>query len=225
MKSYTIHLIRHGMCQGNEEGRYIGSTDSPLSDRGREALLRLAGENEYPKAQVFYSSPLLRCTQTMEILYPHRTPQLVEDFRETDFGQWEGKKAEDLMKHDIRYQEWIKGEQNTFPPEGESGAVFMHRVCRSFETLVTDMMKKGNTSAVIVTHGGVMMTILTAYGLPRAKFYDWMTDFGCGYSLRITPGLWMRSMVAEVYARLPIREEDTMEQARQAADLLWGEKK
>ena len=46
----------------------------------------------------------------------------------------------------------------------------MHRVCRSFETLVTDMMKKGNTSAVIVTHGGVIRSLTAHYlGMDLAK--------------------------------------------------------
>lgn len=40
------------------------------------------------------------------------------------------------------------------------------------------MMRTGITSAVIVAHGGVMMTILAAYGLPRANFYDWLTGNG-----------------------------------------------
>ena len=32
-------LIRHGMTPGNEEHRYIGRTDEPLSQKGREQLL------------------------------------------------------------------------------------------------------------------------------------------------------------------------------------------
>lgn len=64
-------------------------------------------------------------------------------------------------------------------------------------------MRSGTTSAVVVAHGGTLMSILSAYGLPRASFYDWMTENGCGYSMRITPGLWMRSMVAEVYDTIP----------------------
>ena len=56
---------------------------------------------------------------------------------------------------------------------------------------------------MLVTHGGVIMGILSAYGLPRANFYDWMCESGCGYSMRITPGLWMRSHVAEVFETLP----------------------
>ena len=39
MKSYTIHLIRHGVCEGNLEGRYIGRTQSPLAQEGIQALL------------------------------------------------------------------------------------------------------------------------------------------------------------------------------------------
>ena len=38
MKSYQIHLIRHGMTQANLQGRYIGSTDVPLSQEGIEQL-------------------------------------------------------------------------------------------------------------------------------------------------------------------------------------------
>ena len=40
MKSYTIHLIRHGIAEGNLLGQYIGRTDSPLADEGRKACKR-----------------------------------------------------------------------------------------------------------------------------------------------------------------------------------------
>ena len=107
----------------------------------------------------------------------------------------------------------------------------MHRVCAAFEKLVEELMRTRTTSAVIVAHGGVLMTILSAYGLPRAGFYDWITENGCGYSIRITPGLWMRSMVAEVYAKLPageLSEPDdgkiVLNLAREAADRAYGKK-
>ena len=45
MKSYTIHLIRHGISQGNLLGQYIGVTDSPLSEEGKEQLKQLAEQN------------------------------------------------------------------------------------------------------------------------------------------------------------------------------------
>ena len=36
MKSYIIHFIRHGSIDDTLAGKYIGTTDAPLSDRGSE---------------------------------------------------------------------------------------------------------------------------------------------------------------------------------------------
>lgn len=229
MKSYTIHFIRHGATKGNEEGRYIGRTDLPLSERGASALVKLRGKNEYPKAQIYISSPLKRCTQTLKLLYPDENAVLINDFRESDFGEWEGKTAAEIASEDEDFRRWLTGDGDPVtPPGGESGGAFMYRVCAAFEKLVESMLRSGTQSAVIVTHGGVIMSVLSAYGLPKAKFYDWMTANGCGYSMRITPGLWMRSMVGEVYAEIPKNQESEYESktavdiARKAADDAFG---
>ena len=223
MKSYVIHLVRHGLSEGNLKGQYIGSTDSPLSEQGAREIRRLKKNGRYPAAQRYYSSPLSRCTETLAILHPKAKPILIDDFRESSFGEWEGKTAKEL-EGDPNFRKWMRGEAAEIPG-GENGGHFMARVCAAFENLVEDLMKSGETSAFIVTHGGVIMTILSAYGLPRAKFYDWMTDNGRGYSMRITPGLWMRSQVAEVFEKLPVGSESSaaVDEARQAADLIWGE--
>ena len=68
-------------------------------------------------------------------------------------------------------------------------------------------MRSGDTTAVIVTHGGVIMTLLSVYGLPQAQPYDWRMDNGFGYTLRITPGLWMRDKVTEVCDRIPYEKK------------------
>ena len=54
MKNYTIYLIRHGITQGNLEGRYIGLTDLPLCDEGFYAVTRYAQEHLYPDVQKVY---------------------------------------------------------------------------------------------------------------------------------------------------------------------------
>ena len=42
MKTFKLHLIRHGMTAGNLQGLYIGSgTDLPLCDEGRAQLADL----------------------------------------------------------------------------------------------------------------------------------------------------------------------------------------
>ena len=89
MKSYVIHLIRHGLSEGNLKGQYIGSTDSPLSEQGAKEIRRLKKSGRYPAAQRYYSSPLSRCTQTLSILYPKAQPILIDGFSESSFGDWE----------------------------------------------------------------------------------------------------------------------------------------
>ena len=80
-----------------------------------------------------------------------------------------------------------------------------------FENIVDGLMKTGTTDAAFIMHGGVMNTILAVYGLPQAKPFDWACDNGYGYSLRITPSLWMRDKVAEVFERIPKNREDDEE--------------
>ena len=233
MQSYVIHLVRHGLSQGSLEGRYVGVTDSPLASRGKEELRVLRQKGKYPRVQRVFSSPLLRCRETAAILFPHMRPELLEDFRECSFGDWEGKTAQELTAQAPRFAAWIESGSRVTPPNGESGTAFLHRVCAGFESLVETLLRQGITESALVTHGGVIMGILSAYGLPRAGFYDWMTESGTGYSLRITPGLWMRSMVAEVYGKVPLlpeREEPGEERilvdlAREAADRAYGKPK
>ena len=228
MKSYTIHLIRHGIAEGNLKGQYIGRTDSPLAEEGIRQLEELCHAYPYPTAQVYYTSPLSRCVQTLEVLYPGVTPIVVDGLKECSFGDWEGKTAAELEKEDPRFLKWMEDSSKASPPNGESGVAFMQRVCATFEKLVEGMMRSGTTSAVIVAHGGTLMSILSTYGLPRAKFYDWLTENGCGYTLRITPGLWMRSMVAEVVSTIPVRrsgerKHTVIDLAREAAERAYGD--
>ena len=35
MRGYKIHLIRHGLSEGAEEGKYIGSSDVDLTEYGK----------------------------------------------------------------------------------------------------------------------------------------------------------------------------------------------
>ena len=56
MKKQQVILIRHGKTKGNEEGRYLGKTDLPLSPLGRQEV----ENSEYPVAEIVFTSPRLR---------------------------------------------------------------------------------------------------------------------------------------------------------------------
>ena len=203
MKSYNIYLIRHGVTEANLKGQYAGSWDIPLCEEGEKKLHQLKNDFIYPEIKECYSSPLSRCRQTAEIIYPHIKPIIQENLKEWDFGEWEGKTTNELLK-DERYVRWIENKQTDPAPGGESGMTFTKRVCKAFEEIVESLVKRGVTSAGIVTHGGVIMGLLATYGIPKKDFFDWITDNGCGFALRVTPSLWMRSKVLEVYDKLPV---------------------
>ena len=207
MKSYVIHLIRHGAIDETLSGKYIGTTDPPLSDKGKLALKKLAFTHAYPQPPVVFTSPLRRCTQTCAVLFPERKPLVIANLSECNFGEWEGKTAEEL-KDSEDFQKWLAGDNSVKPPRGESNADFVRRICKMFESIVEGLMKTGSTECAIVTHGGVIMTLLAVYGLPQAKPFEWAMENGCGYSVRVTPMLWQRGKVTEVFSRVPVAKEE-----------------
>ena len=59
MKTFKLHLIRHGVTAGNLQGLYIGSgTDIPLCDEGRAQLAELKERFEYPQVHFLPPMPL-----------------------------------------------------------------------------------------------------------------------------------------------------------------------
>ncbi len=202
MKSYKIHLIRHGLTEANEQGRYLGRTDLPLSPRGLADLLQKKGEAVYPSAARFYTGPLTRCRQSLEVLYPDCGAEVVDELTECDFGAWDNKTAAELQTDDA-FLRWMRGETSAIPG-GEDAAAFQARVMAAFEGIVEDVMKYGDGDAVVCTHGGVIMLIMAAYALPQADASAWTCEPGCGFTLRVSPSLWMREPVAEAIDYVPL---------------------
>lgn len=202
MKSYVLHLIRCFPCQGNLEGRYMGRAESPLAESAIPELLRLKREHPYPAAGAFFAAPHTRCVDTLRLLYPWAQPEVALQLAECDFGEWDGKTAQEL-RDEPGFAAWLAGGGQTAPPGGESGPVFAQRARAGFELVVQNLLAKGQTSAVLVATAGVLTTILASYGLPQAAPTDWLCAPGYGYTCRITPNLWMRSRVMEVADTLP----------------------
>ena len=111
------------MTLGNVEHRYIGrQTDEPLSEDGRQQLEKRKDQwaqvcRTWDMPYVFVS-PMLRCRQTAEILFP-QIPQIeIDPWREMDFGEFEGKNYAQL-NGDPRYQAWIDSGGTLAFPGGE----------------------------------------------------------------------------------------------------------
>lgn len=222
MKSYYIYLVRNGMTTEGNEGRYIGHTDVELSEEGEQQLRDMAERYEYPTPDVVFSSPLKRCIRTAQVLYPDADVIPMRDLIEYNFGEFEGRTAEELENHPV-FPRWLAGEKDVDPPFGESNRDFQIRVCEGFCRIVDGLMKTGTNKAAIVTHGGVIMTILAAFGLPEASMHEWLMPDGCGYTVRITPSIWTRGQKMEVFEELPIvpGQYDTPEDDFNVEDFLY----
>jgi len=172
IKNMKIIFIRHGMTYGNLEKRYIGITDENLCDTG---IKEISGK-KYPECDIIISSPMKRCIQTADIIYPDKEKCICRDLRETDFGDFEGKNYTELKKNPD-YQKWLDSNGMTDFPDGEPLDIFKTRCCNAF----MDTVRKYNSSVAFVVHGGVIMSILEKYGFPRKSFYDYHVPNGGGY--------------------------------------------
>ncbi len=202
MQSYIIYLIRHGAIDETNRGHYIGRTDVHLSEKGKQALRDIDKQFGYPYAERIYASPLLRCTETCSVIYPDREVKTLPALSECDFGDWEGRSAAELAGNPA-FAAWLQNSDKTPPPGGESGKEFAARVCRGFERLVEELSANNTKTAAVITHGGVIMTILAMFGLPQAESYRWRMDNGYGFAVRVTPMFWMRDRVMEVFDTVP----------------------
>ncbi len=198
MISLKIHLIRHGATDANYQGRYIGcKTDLPLAPEGLNELRLLKDDIEYPQIQKLYSSPMLRCRQTAAVLYPDTDIQCVDNLIEYDFGDFEGKTAQQLEAHPD-FMPWASGKLSC-PPNGEENSEFVKRLCIGLNQIVLDMQQSGITESAVIMHGGAIMMLLGACAVPQHKPVEWVADNGRGYSLRITPSLYHKSGIVEVF--------------------------
>lgn len=169
-----VIFIRHGKTEGNKYKRYIGSTDEPLCEEGIAEL----GTVKYPECDILVSSPMARCRQTAEIIYPDMDYSVCENFRECDFGMFEGKNYTELA--DVpEYQKWIDGNAEDPFPDGEDPYDFRRRCVCEFEKLAASVPEK--CTAALIVHGGVIMSVLEKYAYPQKAFYEWSTENGHGY--------------------------------------------
>ncbi|MEG1782898.1 MAG: histidine phosphatase family protein [Oscillospiraceae bacterium] len=205
MRSYKLHLIRHGLTQGNLDGQYLGSgTDTPLCEQGIERLEALYEKFEYPKPEKLFVSPMKRAIQTAEILFPDEEYTIVSDLRECHFGEFEGKTFSQLMEKDPAFATWLDPKSGYQPKGGEASVDFAQRCVGVLDEIFMYMMKNGIFEAAAVCHGGVIGMMLSLVAFPRKPTSEWTTDNGCGFTVQTTTEMWTRDRAVEALCLQPL---------------------
>lgn len=181
-----LYLYRHGSTKGNLERRYVGSTDEELLDKSADEIRRL----EAPAAGRIYVSPMRRCIQTAQLLYPGKPLIVIEEFRECDFGAYEYCNY-DQLKGQAAYQRFIDTFGKCGFPGGEDRDAFQDRCLRGFAHLLEQeracapLAGKDREAIAMVVHGGTIMALLDRYSDPHGDYYDWQIGCGQGFSLDV----------------------------------------
>ncbi|GAB4115055.1 MAG: alpha-ribazole phosphatase [Candidatus Caldatribacteriota bacterium] len=160
-------LIRHGESEGNAKRQFSGSQNVNLTDQGIKQAERLAFRLRKVSVDEVYCSDLRRAQHTAEIIFKNHQVNIISNsnFREINFGAWEGYTFEEVMARYGKNTE-IKLWMTNLPeevhfPEGESLSVFNKRVMGELNKIIgKDTQKEISKTIALVVHGGTIRVIL-----------------------------------------------------------------
>jgi probable phosphoglycerate mutase len=165
----ALVLIRHGRTTYNAERRFLGRTDVPLDEVGRDEAARLAAAVR-GSFEAIYSSPLLRARQTAEPLAPPDAT-LEADLCELDLGELEGLSGPEAMeRHAPFLAAFREGDPTDLRvPGGETFGELLRRSQRAVERIAR--RHEPGERVAVVTHQMVIASLTcTLRGDPLASW-------------------------------------------------------
>lgn len=174
-----IYLIRHttpdiqkGTCYGQAD---IGTIHSFEQEAGciRQHLPQ--------DIEAVYSSPLKRCRQLAEHLFPNHAIAFDDRLKEIDCGEWELRLWDEIEQDAL--QAWMNDFVNICTPGGESYTHLYNRTVQFFNSIPFSHQK-----IAIVSHGGVIRSILSHIEGVAIKdsFNSFSLFYGCVVKLNKT---------------------------------------
>jgi len=174
-KIRRLFLCRHGKTVANEKGIWCGgANESPLTETGKKQALLLgkALKGYYGfHGKLIISGINERAQETAEIiagaLKPSPLIMVMENLREIDIGQWDGKSKEEVEKlFPEEYEEWQEGilEPNFRFTGGESMKEIQKRIKKCFHSIKRIWLGSKDekfNDIIVVAHGGINVMILS----------------------------------------------------------------
>nr|WP_312577627.1 histidine phosphatase family protein [Sedimentibacter sp.] len=168
-----IYITRHGETEWNKQGRFQGSLNSELTDKGLLAAELLSEAIENIDLDFIIASPLKRAYQTAEIVRGMKNIEIVADagLQEINLGEFEGMKYDEIknLKGDILR----KIEEDPFTnryPNGENLIEFYNRIEKTFKHIIKEYKGK---NILVVAHGGTIKAIECCYKNKKIE-RDWI---------------------------------------------------
>ena len=163
-------LVRHGTTTAIEQRRLQGSTDSPLSMRGREEARLAAAALQNSSVEYAYSSLMGRARETAGIICAQLgiDYQIVDELREMDFGFFEGREYFETPDKDSTLIDRL-GLLGRILIAQITGEPLFHvgRRARMAWQIISESVDRGKV--LVITHGA-LINYLVQFLLPRETF-------------------------------------------------------
>ena len=160
-------LIRHGETEWSISGQHTGTTDIPLTEKGRELARRLAPLLAKATFSAVMTSPLGRARETCELAGVGGIAEVVPDLAEWNYGEYEGLTTEQISAAAPGWMLFRDG-----CPGGESPADITARVDR-----VIERVRGIQGDVVLFAHGHLFRVFAARWiGLPPIAGSHFLLD-------------------------------------------------
>ncbi|MBP5231280.1 MAG: histidine phosphatase family protein [Clostridia bacterium] len=183
MEPAKIYVIRHGETSLNAKAVMQGRLDEPLNESGRELAAITGREMRGIRFDGCVSSPLIRATETAEILLlesENRIPVMTDErLLEIDFGSMEGRKLTDLGEGGIAFF------REPFRFDGFPGGESIKAVCLRTQAFFRDLISRigrGQTW-LVSTHGCALRAMLNPLYDDPSDFWQGHAPYNCAVAI------------------------------------------
>jgi broad specificity phosphatase PhoE len=165
-----VLLVRPGSTEFDEQGRFKGSLDMPLSSLGEQQAEAVATELAETSVGTIYSAPCESAQQTAMRLARGRDlrVKVLECFQNIDHGLWHGKLIDEVRRNHPRvYRTGLETPDEICPPGGESIRQARVRVAKALRKV----MKKGRENMVALVVPDPLATVVQSV-ISGEELYD-----------------------------------------------------
>jgi len=155
-----VLFIRHGQTESNIAQRYVGQTESPLTELGQQQANAIAQKLSVFSIDALYSSDLGRTMSTAKAISTAIGQDIIAEprLREQCFGRFEGMTVDEMIEtYPSEYKAFVNRTPITASHGGESSEQVRKRVSSFVDALPG---KHSGETIVAVTHGAAMTAIL-----------------------------------------------------------------
>jgi probable phosphoglycerate mutase len=142
-------LVRHGETEWSRLGRHTGRTDVALTDEGRAQAERTRALLDGWTFDAVLVSPLARARETLELLGRTEPVTVLDDLREWDYGEDEGRTTAEIRETRPGWTVWREG-----PVGGES---LLEVAGRTARVLLAAGRYEGDV--LVVAHGHLLRVL------------------------------------------------------------------